>query len=705
MKNLNKILLAAVTVIIFFTGCETGDLESMVEKASLGYISFADDTGSATVMARSTSSSSTSEKPTLVFVENDIEYTKLTKSASVDTDFYQSYLLEDKYSRSLPLTLTVTPATYANVGIDEANSQLYIMPLEEGNITIELNTTVADETNSSITYTSSATLILNTGDSGSSGGSTSTLTLSSTSKSVVAGSTETVTYTSSTGTVSVSSSNNSVATAAVSTTNSTITITGVSTGSATITVTNGTDTLTISVTVTNSGGGSGVENNPYLDPGYFTARDDVDLASTYLSNTVTAISLPSTVNVTFENAQLRVNGTTYDEADSPVEVSNGDQLALIVTSGNSYDQAYIGSLTINGITSDFVVTTYYQNDSTVEDNFDFTDKTGASLNTDYESEEALIEGITLAVEATVTGGSLFVNDVEYTTFPVELVKNNVIKLGVTTGSNYNTTTTATLTIGSLEKTFSVTTLDSNTYISLIDQRLRRGQEVDLPITQYIVTQTGTPECTITGSLPSGLTINEATCSISGTVGTNAQSTSITISVEIPGVLDEPLTKTISLAVTDYDSTVYKTDQSTIYLDGDDGYYHDTIGITRQYTSKITYGTLQDNLTGLEWLDINPDTNNDGVVNSSDYLSVEDATTYCDELSFAGFTNWRLPTIEELMTVMEHDVPFNNMVENYYWTSSTYAGDSSQNWYIDFTNGRKIYHISNTKKYSVRCVKG
>ncbi len=64
-------------------------------------------------------------------------------------------------------------------------------------------------------------------------------------------------------------------------------------------------------------------------------------------------------------------------------------------------------------------------------------------------------------------------------------------------------------------------------------------------------------------------------------------------------------------------------------------------------------TVQDNITGLTW-QRSPDTNGDGVLDRSDKLTLKQAEALPAKLNagkFGGFSDWRLPTIKELYSLI------------------------------------------------------
>lgn len=77
-----------------------------------------------------------------------------------------------------------------------------------------------------------------------------------------------------------------------------------------------------------------------------------------------------------------------------------------------------------------------------------------------------------------------------------------------------------------------------------------------------------------------------------------------------------------------------------------------------------------------------------------------------------FTDWRLPNIKELLSIVEvqcHTPAINGTVFGVdtpaaeVWSNSFYANDSTQSWLIDFTDGRFFQKLQ-TETYHVRLVR-
>lgn len=85
-----------------------------------------------------------------------------------------------------------------------------------------------------------------------------------------------------------------------------------------------------------------------------------------------------------------------------------------------------------------------------------------------------------------------------------------------------------------------------------------------------------------------------------------------------------------------------------------------------------------------------------------------ALKYCEELNYGGFTNWRLPNVNELGTLIHvgkvspaSDLP--NSYTDWFWSSSPNTGNTAYVWCVLFDGGR-VDWIDKHGHYAVRCVR-
>ena len=112
------------------------------------------------------------------------------------------------------------------------------------------------------------------------------------------------------------------------------------------------------------------------------------------------------------------------------------------------------------------------------------------------------------------------------------------------------------------------------------------------------------------------------------------------------------------------------------------------------------GTVTDDNTGLMWQQ-----------GEGGQKTWEDTISYCENLSIAGYTDWRLPNKNELNSIIDYEL-YNPAIDttyfpgtnaSFYWSSTTHAYYSSYACRADFYFGNVSYY-DKSNNYAVRCVR-
>ncbi len=109
--------------------------------------------------------------------------------------------------------------------------------------------------------------------------------------------------------------------------------------------------------------------------------------------------------------------------------------------------------------------------------------------------------------------------------------------------------------------------------------------------------------------------------------------------------------------------------------------------------------VKDNVSKLEW--------QDDVVGSS--MRWESAIGYCEGLTLEGYSDWRLPNINELTSIVDRSKVGPAIVQGFentsssYWSSTTLESSKNAAWYLYFYYGTVDYASKENSNY-VRCVR-
>jgi hypothetical protein len=104
--------------------------------------------------------------------------------------------------------------------------------------------------------------------------------------------------------------------------------------------------------------------------------------------------------------------------------------------------------------------------------------------------------------------------------------------------------------------------------------------------------------------------------------------------------------------------------------------------------------------------------------STSTFNWETAQFHCNQLTTGGRLGWRLPTIQELASLVDPSVappgptlpnghPFSNVQQSFYWSATTSAGFANYAWFVKFNSGlvNLDIHFDKSFSFAVWCVRG
>jgi hypothetical protein len=163
------------------------------------------------------------------------------------------------------------------------------------------------------------------------------------------------------------------------------------------------------------------------------------------------------------------------------------------------------------------------------------------------------------------------------------------------------------------------------------------------------------------------------------------------------VLAQPVIKTMKRLPDTGENTSYTT------TFGEDNDYT----INAPYFTILTSGVVLDTVTSLMWQQVD-----------AGEMTIDKAIVYCDTLSLAGFTNWRLPSAHEAFSILNHQYAnpsllstvFPVSLAEYWWTADRQYNDTNKIWATNAGGGignhprTETISAGGTKKFHVRAVR-
>ncbi|GAB6096776.1 hypothetical protein JCM14469_30290 [Desulfatiferula olefinivorans] len=282
----------------------------------------------------------------------------------------------------------------------------------------------------------------------------------------------------------------------------------------------------------------------------FTDQTDVLRSSIVTSNEISINGLINETEILIlgDNADYSINGGGFTHV--PGTVVNGDMVRVRVASSPDYNTTVSAFLTIGGSLAIFSVTTESGNTQTdtTPDAFTFNAQNGVARNTAVTSNTITVSGINASTDISIAGttGTYSINGGDYTSVAGFVNNGDTVSVRLVSSSEFETAVTATLTIGEISDTFTVTTEQPDTTPDGFAFVSQVGVGLDSICTSNVITISGVNDAaTITISGAGG------TYSINGGGYTSAAGTvnnGDTVSVRVLSASEYNTTSSVNLVI-------------------------------------------------------------------------------------------------------------------------------------------------------------
>jgi hypothetical protein len=157
------------------------------------------------------------------------------------------------------------------------------------------------------------------------------------------------------------------------------------------------------------------------------------------------------------------------------------------------------------------------------------------------------------------------------------------------------------------------------------------------------------------------------------------------------------------------SVLKKTGVITSYVDYDDGYYkaglnhsYTTTNDSDEYINGVYTSIVKDNVTGLYWQNFSSNVH----INKTQ----AEATSFCNDMERGGYTDWRLPTAREILTISDYGngQGLNSSLtstQGYLWTQTTPNNSSEKYIGGEFFGSAGLTSLEKDFTAEIKCVRG
>lgn len=258
------------------------------------------------------------------------------------------------------------------------------------------------------------------------------------------------------------------------------------------------------------------------DPFAFAAQTNVAPSTVATSNAITVSGIDSPTAVSVVGGTYAINAGTYTAAAGTV--SRGDAVNVRITTAPAFATPATATLTIGGVSADFVVTTAEAD--TTPAPFAFAAQTGAVPNAVVTSNAIVVTGTDSPSVVSVVGGRYSVNGASFIAATATVSPNDSVTIQLTAAPSFATAATATLTIGGVNADFVVTTAEADTTPDPFDFVPQSGVALSTLVNSNAITVTGIDSPSAIAITGGAYSINNAAYTIAAGTVRNGDTVSV-----------------------------------------------------------------------------------------------------------------------------------------------------------------------------------
>ena len=209
----------------------------------------------------------------------------------------------------------------------------------------------------------------------------------------------------------------------------------------------------LTAALTACGGSS--DSSPDRTPNSFSfaTQSNAELGAQATSPAVTITSISNNTPISITGGEYSIDGGAFTSAAGTI--NNNQTVRVRTTAGDAFGDVSTVSLTIGETTASFNATTLDQD--ITPDALTFAAISDAALGTQVASAAQTIAGINDAAPISIAGGEYSIDGGDFTAEAGTIEAGSSVVVQLLTSTDFNTASTATLTVGELASAFSATT--------------------------------------------------------------------------------------------------------------------------------------------------------------------------------------------------------------------------------------------------------